>query len=150
MAENGRGHILVVEPMELVTIVMKEILCEAGYDVTVVRNGAEALAVLGRTPPPDIVLTETGLKGVIQGYDVAAEARRAETPCMFISTTVPDLARLEETGAGYLLKPLTNARLLQAVEALGEQNPRLSGSPSDVASDVATTAGSVPATGLCE
>ena len=55
---------------------LRELLTYAGHEVEVAGSGVEAIE-LGRTTRPDVVLSDIGLPGDVDGYAVA-RALRAE------------------------------------------------------------------------
>lgn len=106
--QPGAPHILICDDEELVRWTIQEALTEAGYRVTAVSRGQEALASF-HEDPPDCVLLDIGLPD-ISGLDVlAAIAQSPDAPPVLMLTAYNSA----ETGIkairlgawDYLLKP---------------------------------------------
>jgi PAS domain S-box-containing protein len=74
--EPGRGEtVVVVEDQETIRVVVAEVLERAGYRVVTAGDGHEALDVLGRPGRVDLLVTDVGLPGGLNGRQVADAAR---------------------------------------------------------------------------
>lgn len=67
--------ILVVDDDPAVTRVMSRQLLREGYAVSVASDGIQALELMARGPLPDLVLTDLGMPGRLQGRDLAVAIR---------------------------------------------------------------------------
>jgi CheY-like chemotaxis protein len=71
-------RILVVEDEELVREFTVELLTELGYDVVQAANALDALGVLDRNEPVDLLFTDIVMPGELDGFDLAREAKRRQ------------------------------------------------------------------------
>jgi CheY-like chemotaxis protein len=108
------GTILVVDDEDALRAVVARILQREGYRVLQASGGNEALELIERLGPPDLLLTDVrmpGLNGV--GLAQALQARYPTVPIIFMSGySSEELARLGT--------PITTARLLSKPFAPGE------------------------------
>jgi DNA-binding response OmpR family regulator len=102
---------------------IRGLLEAAGYDVSVIGSGEEALEV-ARTEPPRLVVLDVCLPG-ISGYEVCRELRNRfgeGLPIIFISAARTDsydrVAGLVVGGDEYLTKPFADDELLIPVRRL--------------------------------
>ena len=85
---NGRGQVvLVVDDEVSVRMFVREILIELGYAVLEAENGIDALKVLQGQHTIDLLVTDVGLPGGMNGRQVADAARsiRPVLPILFIT-----------------------------------------------------------------
>ena len=75
-------HVLVVDDDKNVRSVIADVLAADGHRVTQAGDGPEALALLAREGPVDLVLTDLGMLGM-NGWDVA-RAVKASYPSMVV------------------------------------------------------------------
>jgi signal transduction histidine kinase/CheY-like chemotaxis protein len=117
VAATPAGGVLVVEDDRSSADLLKVYLEDAGYTVTVARDGVEGLD-LARRLEPAVVLLDILLPR-LNGWDLIAQLkgdpRTAATPVVIVSM-------IDEQGAGfalgadeYLVKPVDRARLLEAL-----------------------------------
>jgi DNA-binding response OmpR family regulator len=113
-------RILVVEDEMQIARNLRDYLEVAGYEVTVVGDGAAALAST-RGNRPDLVVLDLGLPGV-NGLDVARELRRTSTiPIVMLTARGEETDRIVglELGADdYLVKPFSPKELVARVRAV--------------------------------
>ncbi|MFC7379144.1 response regulator [Brevundimonas sp. GCM10030266] len=103
------------------------ILSSAGYEVTTVADGVEALTRLAYAPPSMVILDLNMPR--VDGLEVLAAIRTVEAwkdvPVLVLtaSGTGDNLVAARRLGArGYLLKPLTPSGLVERVEqVLGDK-----------------------------
>jgi CheY-like chemotaxis protein len=79
--------ILVVEDDDDVRAYSKEILRELGYSILEATTGAAALRVLDAHPGIDLLFTDVGLPGGMNGRQLADEARRRRPDLKILFTT---------------------------------------------------------------
>ncbi|HEU0060780.1 MAG TPA: response regulator [Hyphomicrobiaceae bacterium] len=79
--------ILVVEDDDDVRAYSKEILRELGYSILEAATGAAALRVLDAHPGIDLLFTDVGLPGGMNGRQLADEARRRRPDLKILFTT---------------------------------------------------------------
>src|SRR5215207_6275604 len=95
------------------------LLGEDGYDVDVVRDASAAVVRLGRSPLPDVLITELKLP-LGDGAALARYARsQASGVGIIVLTRYPNLFHQAAFGSaplGVLTKPLDYPRLLEMLE----------------------------------
>jgi DNA-binding response OmpR family regulator len=118
-----RSKVVVVDDDAVAGDQIRGLLEAAGYDVSVIGNGEEALEV-ARTEPPRLVVLDVCLPG-ISGYEVCRELRNRfgeGLPIIFISAARTDsydrVAGLVVGGDEYLTKPFADDELLIPVRRL--------------------------------
>lgn len=117
-----RRHILAVEDELPTLMLLEKILASAGYRVTGVRDGMEALKAV-RTDPPDLVLLDLIIPG-IDGYGVCALLKRDRTfhaPIVILSgrTKEKDIRAAVDAGAdAFMTKPVDRLALLAKISEL--------------------------------
>lgn len=126
--------VLLVEDEALVGTMVRMNLEGAGYEVTWVRNGADA-AARAVTEPFDLVLLDIGLPGK-DGLTVLKELRRAGvgTPILMLTarSDVPTKVGALDLGADdYLPKPFDVAEMVARVGALVRRSRAERSIPSD-------------------
>ena len=98
------------------------LLAQDGYQVDVARDGAEALALLAASPPPDTIITELTLR-VGDGASVARSARarlprlRVVVLTRYANSVIP--SQFGEPLPTVLAKPLDYERLLSVLSGQG-------------------------------
>jgi CheY-like chemotaxis protein len=73
---NAMARILLAEDEVLVRELALEDLTDAGHEVVAARNGDAALAALQDDRAFDLLFTDIRMPGRIDGWELAAEARR--------------------------------------------------------------------------
>ena len=124
----GSGAILVVEDDEDVRDVSVATLRELGYEVSIARDGKEALAVLRRPGPLDLLFTDIVMPGGLSGVTLARRARTIRPGIRVLLTT--GYAGLETAGADefpMILKPFRPAELSRRVAALIDRGEDMGG-----------------------
>ncbi|WP_353205499.1 PAS domain-containing protein, partial [Sphingomonas sp.] len=84
----GAGEtVLVVDDEPGVRMLVTEVLSELGYTALEAETGAEALELLAAAPRVDLLITDVGLPGGMNGRQVADAVRavRADLPVLFIT-----------------------------------------------------------------
>jgi DNA-binding response OmpR family regulator len=112
--------ILVVEDERKIAQLVRDYLAHAGFAVTVVHDGEEALAS-ARRRLPDLVVLDLGLPGR-DGLDVARELRRSSgVPIVMLTARGDETDRVVglELGADdYVVKPFSPKELVARVRAV--------------------------------
>jgi DNA-binding response OmpR family regulator len=111
-------HILAVEDDAPALGALREILVQAGFEVTTSATGEQALAWL-QEHVPDLVFLDVALPG-LSGYEVCrgirADPRTAGVPVVFLTARETPEDRAKGTdGDLYLVKPVLASRLLSMV-----------------------------------
>ena len=125
-ADRGDGEVvLVIDDEPMVRMLLVTVLEEAGYRVIECSDGAGGLKVLGSDAKVDLLITDVGLPGGLNGRQVAdaARATRADLKVLFITgyaeNAVVGNGHLD-AGMELLTKPFTMAALATKVnEILG-------------------------------
>ncbi|MEG8201846.1 PAS domain-containing protein [Pseudomonas sp. 5FOS] len=64
-------RIMLVEDQPALRLVLVEVLTELGHQVQAFEGGGPALEALQEGPPPDLLITDVGLPGRVDGYQLA-------------------------------------------------------------------------------
>jgi len=119
---NLRGsRVLLVEDMAEVAAATEAVLAEMGCAVTRVVNADEAKShLLVAADQIDLVLSDIVMPGVLNGIELAAWMREAlpHLPVVLMSGYSESVAASEAQGLRILEKPVTPARLAQALAAV--------------------------------
>lgn len=114
-----RERILVVEDEALVAAHLESCLRDAGFQVTCVSDGEEALEKV-RQVRPHLALMDIRLAGELDGIQTALLLRRqCELACVFLTAYADDatLERAREAEpVGYLVKPFEERELRATIE----------------------------------
>ncbi len=115
---GGNGEtVLLVEDADALRDLTRRILVEAGYAVLEARNGVQAVRIVARQGPVDILLTDVVMPGM-SGRDLAVRMRERdpEIPIVFMSG-YSDEALLggDFTTTRLLPKPFDAEQLLRAI-----------------------------------
>ncbi len=119
--QTGSGSVMVVEDESTVRELTSVVLRRAGYAVTAVSDGADAMARLDDQPASiDVLVTDVIMPGM-SGIDLAERVieRFPAAGIVLLSGYNPetlDLDRVVRRGGIFLAKPVTSADLLDAVE----------------------------------
>lgn len=129
MNDRGRpARLLLVEDESADVHLAKHALDHAGLDteVTVARDGEEALELLESGYVPDLALLDISLPGMT-GTEllgrIKADERFRRIPVVMLTTSRhPDdvLAAYDNHAAGFLNKSMSGGEFLEAIRALGE------------------------------
>ncbi len=144
MDNAERSRVLVVEDEEAYVDALTVGLTREGFDVSVARTGAEALAVFDECAP-DIVLLDLMLPNV-SGLDVCRELRsRSSVPIIMVtakSAEVDTVVGLEVGADDYVTKPYRIRELIARIRALLRRDEliraetgRTASAPEDVAEE---------------
>ena len=123
--DEPRGeHILIAEDDPAAARVLRQILQQIGYRVTVAEDGAEALRILeGQEGPPDLLLLDWMLPGV-SGLEICHLARERWDPLrlpilMVTAKTDPEsvYAAFDAGASDYVAKPFRGAELRARIAA---------------------------------
>jgi two-component system, OmpR family, response regulator MtrA len=112
-------HILVVDDDYYISDILKNVLEDEGFKVTVVSDGQEALEVF-KNSGADLILLDIKMPG-LDGYEVIEKLRQeSQVPVIVLSGTreTDAVARMMEKGANdYVTKPFRERELLARVRA---------------------------------
>ncbi|HVG43580.1 MAG TPA: response regulator [Longimicrobium sp.] len=119
---NGE-HILIAEDDPAAARILRQILQQIGYTVTVAETGTEALRVLEEQGPPDLLLLDWMLPGV-SGLEICHLARARWDPLrlpilMVTAKTDPEsvYAAFDAGASDYVAKPFRGAELRARIAA---------------------------------
>jgi PAS domain S-box-containing protein len=115
--------VLLVEDNAEVRMVTRSRLEELGYRVIEAENGPEAVAILGRGTPVDLVFSDVVMPGGMSGFDVArfVAAERPDVRTLLTSGYAEDVLRGEQADAAalrILRKPYNRADLARAIRRI--------------------------------
>ena len=114
------NQILIVDDEPKIARLVRDYLENAGFAVTVARDGREAL-MRARTERPDLIVLDLGLPG-IDGLDVTRALRRdAGVPIIMLTARAAETDRVVglELGADdYVTKPFSPRELVARVRAV--------------------------------
>lgn len=117
---GNRGPVLIVDDEEAILDMLREFLAAEGYDVTVARDGMDALESVSKRPPAVILLDMKMPR--MDGWQFAQELRRRGLTVPVIVMTAAHNARqsAEEIRADdHLAKPFASLdEVLEKVERL--------------------------------
>ena len=123
-ARPGRGEsILLVDDEAAIRSLAAEVLLEVGYEVLAVGDGAAALAVLRSGRTVDLLVTDVGLPGGLNGRDLA-DAARLDHPALKVLFITGYAANavigngVFSRGMHVLTKPFTMSGLAGKVRAV--------------------------------
>ena len=117
---GGKERILIVDDEDMLVELNKQRLSRLGYEVVATTSSMEALAIFRKEPDAfDLVITDYTMPN-LTGMDLAMELLKVRTTIPIIlctgqsDTISPEKAK--EIGIrGFLMKPLANRELAQAV-----------------------------------
>ncbi|MFZ1529562.1 MAG: response regulator [Ferruginibacter sp.] len=124
--DAGTGKILVVDDDPYILMSLEFLMKKNGFEVSVARNGTEALELLS-THKPDVVLLDIMMPDV-DGYEICSRIKSSKTlkdiKVVFMSakTKEADIQKGLNLGASlYIKKPFSTRDLLKQVkELMGE------------------------------
>jgi CheY-like chemotaxis protein len=115
--ERGFGEtVLVVDDEDNVRMLVAELLAENAYRTLEARDGRSAMKILAEEPRIDLLITDVGLPGGLNGRQIAdaARARRPDLKVLFITgyaeNSVIGAGHLEP-GMAVMVKPFALAAL---------------------------------------
>jgi PAS domain S-box-containing protein len=132
---RGRGEtVLLVEDADALRDLTRRILVESGYEVLEARNGVQAVRIVARQGPVDLLLSDIVMPGM-SGHALASRLREKEPeiPIVFMSGYSDDaLLGGEFADIRLLPKPFDAEQLLRAVRdeldrSISARAPRDSG-----------------------
>ena len=113
----GTGTVLLVEDEPMVRSVAERALTRHGYQVITADNGEEALDVLARGEPIDLLISDVVMPGM-DGPTMVREARksRPELKILFISGYAEEQLRksIDIENVNFLPKPFSVTELAEA------------------------------------
>ncbi len=125
MSDHETLRILVAEDDELMLDLLQRVLSEEGYEVTAVRDGAQALARLEGPAQYDLLLTDLRMPGV-DGMEVLrqAMARQLRQPVILMTafaSVESAVMAMREGAYHYLAKPVDLEDLLEVVAGAADR-----------------------------
>ena len=133
-------HILIAEDDPHIVDILDYALRVQGYTVRSTARGAEAVALCGQPPAPDLLILDVGLPD-IDGFEVCRQVRRfsEQVPILFLTSQSDEINRvvgLEIGGDDYVTKPFSPRELVARIKAMRR---RLAAAPTPPAATSATT-----------
>src|SRR4051812_9363952 len=122
---NGCPRILIVEDERITAHHLQRVLIRFGYQVIAVASDGEAAIEEAGHKRPDLLLADIGLKGAVDGIEVANHVRRLwGIPTVFLTaytdSKTMERARISEP-YGYLTKPFAEDELHATIEIALQQ-----------------------------
>jgi len=123
-SERGDGEsVLVIEDEETIRLLIAEVLAESGYEVMTAKDGASGLRLLQSNRRIDLLLTDVGLPGGLNGRQVADAARlaRPRLKVLFVTGYAENAAvgnGLLDRGMEVLTKPFEIKTLKRKVREM--------------------------------
>jgi CheY-like chemotaxis protein len=123
-AHSGSGEtVLVVDDEDSVRMLLHESLTELGYDILQVENAAAGLKILQSNIKVDLLITDVGLPGGMNGRQLADAAlvTRPDLKVLFITGYAEKTALSEQDmkpGMHILTKPFSLGTLSERVSAI--------------------------------
>lgn len=119
---KGTERLLLVDDTDVVRMMVREVLVEAGYEVADAANAQDALRALQSNAPFDLLISDVGLPGM-NGRELADAVREMhpDMPVLFI-TGYTENAAVRQTflgdGMSLLMKPFSLHELLGNVRQM--------------------------------
>jgi CheY-like chemotaxis protein len=114
--------VLVVEDDPLIQTLIDQALCDGGYEPAIVASGEEAVTLLqGNRQHYRALVSDINLKGTMDGWDVARQAREIESsfPIVYMTGTAAEQWTSHGVPNSILLtKPFAPAQLVTAISQL--------------------------------
>lgn len=116
---------LIVDDSRAMRTILRKIVTECGYDeIDEASHGAEALVMLRKAGPPDLMLVDWNMPSMT-GIELVTRVRKDDTfsgSVIMMVTTETEMSRVSEAldaGADeYLMKPFTHETLRERIEML--------------------------------
>ena len=129
----NKDHILVIEDEPSVGEIVSLYLRRAGFPVTVVSDGKQAISLLEKQTPKLVVL-DLMLPGV-DGWEITRWLRaRGDTPIIMVTARKEETERIAglEMGADdYVTKPFSPQELVSRVRAVLRRSQKSNGEPGE-------------------
>lgn len=125
---NQKFQILIVEDDLLIAEMLKEMLCDLGYEVVAIaQNYEEAISALREIGHIDLCFVDINLEDSKNGFDVVKQLKESRNlPFIFLTSysdkmTISEAVRFQPEA--YLLKPFSQTDLFTTVEIVrGKKN----------------------------
>ncbi len=120
MAEQGRAaHVMVVDDEAVARVSLAEILRLEGYQVSTAASGEEALSLLSKSGPFDLMVLDLKMPGM-DGLDVTEVVQRKSPGTVIILLTAfgtleTAIQAIRQGAQDYLLKPCSIPEILESV-----------------------------------
>lgn len=115
-------HLLVVDDDLKSRKIISMLLEERGYKISLAKSGAEALAILSRNNPFNLILTDINMPGMSGIELIETLQERGKSIPFCVVSSVDDkmmISRLQGLGcSGFLVKPLRSRTLVEKVETI--------------------------------
>ena len=124
--KQGAGEtVLVIDDEPIVRMLIVEVLEEAGYSALEAEDGPSGLKILSSDVPIDLLITDVGLPGGMNGGQVADAARvhRPELKVLFVTGFAENAAVASghlEPGMAVITKPFVMVELANAIRGMIE------------------------------
>lgn len=137
---------LVIEDDHDIRELVRTVLTQAGFDVTVASSGAEGVLV-AKTLNPDVITLDLGLPD-IDGFEVSRQIREFSDAYIVMLTArteeLDTLIGLESGADDYLTKPFRPRELRARIAAMMRRPRSVPDSPDTLPADVSADGGTFP------
>jgi CheY-like chemotaxis protein len=123
-------RVLIVEDDPLTAMMEQTIIRDLGHEVTAIALSGEAAIEAVERDAPDLILMDIKLSGELDGTQAALKIRqRHAAPIIFITAygdkdhSISGELDIPE-GYGYIVKPFTEAELVNAIGRILSKDPR--------------------------
>lgn len=119
--------VLIVEDEVIAASYLKEIVCEAGYEVIGTVGTGKGAIELARSQKPNLILMDIMLKDAISGVDAAVEISYHFPCCKIIFLTAYTESSMIETAkdantVGYFLKPYNKEEIIANLHIIASKH----------------------------
>ena len=118
-SSNDAVTVLVVEDEPLILDMISQELAEQGFAVLEAETGEAALSIIESGQTVDVLLTDMGLPGELDGWRLAATAREAkpELPVIYVTGYTVD-REAAVPGSVFLKKPYRPSAITETIRTL--------------------------------
>lgn len=119
MMEQGRAHIMVVDDEAVTRVSLAEVLRLEGYQVATAASGEEALSLLSKSEPFDLIVLDLKMPGM-DGLEVTEAVRKRSSGTVIVLLTAfgtmeTAIEAIRKGAHDYLLKPCPIPEILESV-----------------------------------
>lgn len=116
---------LIIDDSKAMRMILKQVLCDFGFDVAEASNGNEGLSRLKNMPNPDLITVDWNMPvmdGLSFVHAVRSDPALKRLPMIMVTTNndLQQVAEALEAGANeYIMKPFTGKVLREKLQLMG-------------------------------